>query len=165
MSEVRCKRCGATEQVKNGIVRGFQRYLCQSCGCNFTMTPPRGKPPAMKALAMLLYAMGNVSFCSIARLLGVSDVAVLNWVREEARKLPEPSTKADVVVVTFDEMWHFIKKRVKNNGFGEPMTLWLREPSPGFLVAVMTPHAKISSTRSASKAKPSSRMIGRATTG
>ncbi|MFZ2108464.1 MAG: hypothetical protein WAV18_24345 [Roseiarcus sp.] len=28
----------------------------------FTMTPPRGKPPAMKALALLLYAMGNVSF-------------------------------------------------------------------------------------------------------
>jgi transposase-like protein len=59
------------------------------------MTPPRGKPPAMKALAMLLYAMGNVSFCSIARILGVSDVAVLNWVRDDARKLPEPSTKAD----------------------------------------------------------------------
>ena len=89
MSEVCCKRCGATDHVKNGIVRGFQRYLCLSCGCNFTMTPPRGKPPAMKALALLLYAMGNVSFGSIARILGVSDVAVLNWVRDEARKLPE----------------------------------------------------------------------------
>src|ERR1700688_3563287 len=77
MSEVCCKRCGATDHVKNGIVRGFQRYLCLSCGCNFTMTPPRGKPPAMKALALLLYAMGNVSFGSIARILGVSDVAVL----------------------------------------------------------------------------------------
>ena len=69
MSEVCCKRCGATDHVKNGIVRGFQRYLCLSCGCNFTMTPPRGKPPAMKALALLLYAMGNVSFGSIARIL------------------------------------------------------------------------------------------------
>jgi len=45
------------------------------------MTAPRGKPPAMKALASLLYAMGNVSFGSIARILGVSDVAVLNWKR------------------------------------------------------------------------------------
>src|ERR1700691_1538536 len=140
MSEVCCKRCGATDHVKNGIVRGFQRYLCLSCGCNFTMTPPRGKPPAMKALALLLYAMGNMSFGSIARILGVSDVAVLNWVRDEARKLPEPSTKAEVVVVTLDEMWRFVKKRVRNCGFGEPMTLLLGEPSPGFLVAVMTPH-------------------------
>src|SRR6202044_3669193 len=153
MSEVCCKRCGATDHVKNGIVRGFQRYLCLSCGCNFTMTPPRGKPPAMKALALLLYAMGNVSFGSIARILGVSDVAVLNWVRDEARKLPEPSTKAEVVVVTLDEMWHFVKKRLINCGFGEPMTLLLGEPSPGFLVAVTTPHAKSSSTKSASKGK------------
>jgi len=161
MSEVCCKRCGATDHVKNGIVRGFQRYLCLSCGCNFTMTPPRGKPPAMKALALLLYAMGNVSFGSIARILGVSDVAVLNWVRDEARKLPEPSTKAEVVVVTLDEMWHFVKKRLRNCGFGEPMTLLLGEPSPGFLVAVMTPYANISSTKLASKARRSSPMIGR----
>ena len=142
----------------------FERYRCLSCGCNFTMTPPRGKPPAMKALALLLYAMGNVSFGSIARILGVSDVAVLNWVRDEARKLPEPSTKAEVVVVTLDEMWHFVKKRLRNCGFGEPMTLLLGEPSPGFLVAVMTPHAKSSSPKSASKARRSSPMIGRAIT-
>ena len=164
MSEVCCKRCGAADHTKNGIVRDVQRYLCRSCGCNFTMTPPRGKPPAMKALAMLLYAMGNVSFCSIARILGVSDVAVLNWIRDEARKLPEPSIKAEVVVITLDEMWHFVKKRLKNWGFGEPMTLLLGEPSPGFLVAVMTPHAKLSSTKSASRARPSSPMIGRAIT-
>ena len=164
MSEVRCKRWGAADHMKNGIVRDVQRYLCRSCGCNFTMTPPRGKPPAMKALAMLLYAMGNVGFCSIARILGVSDVAVLNWVRDEARKLPEPSTKAEVVVVTLDEMWHFVKKRLRNSGFGEPMTLLLGEPSPGFLVAVMTPHANISSTKLASKARPSSPMIGRVIT-
>jgi len=164
MSEISCKRCGASDHVKNRIVRGLQRYLCRSCGCNFTMTPPRGKPAAMKALAVLLYAMGNVSFGSIARLLGVSDVAVLNWVRDEARSLAEPSTKADVVVVTLDEMWHFVKKRLQNYGFGEPMTLLLGEPSPGFLVAVMTPHAKSSSTKSESKAKRSSLTIGPATT-
>src|SRR6202050_1275704 len=164
MSEVCCKRCGAADHVKNGIVRGFQRYLCLSCGCNFTMTAPRGKPPAMKALALLLYAMGNVSFGSIARILGVSDVAVLNWVRDEARKTPEPSTKAEVVVVTLDEMWHFKKKRQRNSGFGEPMTLLLGEPSPGFLVAVMTPHANISSTKLVSKARRSSQMTGRVIT-
>ena len=110
MSAVCCKRCGAADHVKNGIVRGVQRCRCLSRGCNFTMTPLLGKPPAMKALAMRLYAMGNVSFCSIARILGVSDVAILNWVRDEARKLPEPSIKAEVVVATLDEMWHFVRK-------------------------------------------------------
>jgi hypothetical protein len=38
----------------------------------------RGKSAAVKALATLLYARGNMSFCGIARLLNGSDVAVLN---------------------------------------------------------------------------------------
>ena len=46
----------------------------------------------MKALALLLYGMGNMSFGSIARILKVSDVAVLKWIRAEAAKLPELST-------------------------------------------------------------------------
>ena len=127
-----CKRCGATDHVKNGIVRGFQRYLCLPCGCNFTMTPPRGKPPAMKALALLLYAMGNLSFGSIARILGESNMSSIGLGSATKRaSFTEPSTKAEVVVVTLDEMWHFVKKKtLRNCGFGEPMTLLLGEPSP-----------------------------------
>ena len=139
MSEIVCKRCHGTDYVKRGTVRNLQRYQCKACGCNFTNTPPRGKPPAMKALALMLYAMGNMSFCSIARLLGVSDVAVLNWVRNEARRLPEPAVTAETVVITLDEMWHFLKKRLASSGFGARMTLCVGAPSPGCLVAVMMP--------------------------
>jgi transposase len=165
MDEVCCKRCGAADYMKNGTVRDLQRYRCRACGCNFTMTPSRGKPSAMKALAVLLYAMGGMSFRAIARILGVSNVAILNWVRDEARQIPDPPTKVEQVVVTLDEMWHFIKQKLANSGFGEPMTLLVGEPSPGFLVAVMTPHANGSSTKSASKVRPSSRTIGRGITG
>src|SRR3954471_14784116 len=55
---LRCKRCGGEEHVKNGLMRGHQRYLCKSCGFNFTDTPPRGKPLALKAAAVLLYVSG-----------------------------------------------------------------------------------------------------------
>ena len=50
---------------------------------------------------------------SIARIFGVSDVAVLNWICDEARKLPDPAIAADQVVITVDEMWHFIQKNSK----------------------------------------------------
>src|ERR1700761_1897735 len=86
MAEIVCKRCQASDYVKNGVVRGLQRYRCRQCSCNFTDTEPRGKPAAMKALALLLYAMGNMSFCGIGRLLKVSDVSVLRWVRAAALK-------------------------------------------------------------------------------
>ena len=107
---LRCKRCGVSDYARSGTARGHQRYRCRGCGCHFTDTPPRGKPAAMKALAVLLYGMGNMSFNGIGRLLGVSNVAVLKWVRAEAASLPEPEVAASVVTVEVDEMWHFLKK-------------------------------------------------------
>ncbi|MGB4948276.1 MAG: hypothetical protein WBQ05_13915 [Candidatus Competibacter denitrificans] len=150
-----CKRCGSEASVKSGRVRGLQRYRCKACGYHFTATPPRGKPAAMKALALLLYAMGNVSFCSIARLLHVSDVAVLKWVRAEARKLPIPEVAGETVVVTLDEMWHFLKKKPPSFGSGVRMTLTVGEPWPGCWVAVMTPPVNSYSTASVSRANNS----------
>ena len=137
MAEVHCKSCGSVTFVKNGFVRGQQRYRCKACGCNFTDTPLRGKPGSMKALAILLYAMGNMSFLGIARILGVSDVAVMKWVRAEAQSLPEPEIPADVATVSLDEMWHFLEKKRKNAGSGEPLILSSGELWPGFWVGVM----------------------------
>jgi transposase len=64
------KSCGSTSYVKNGFVRGLQRYRCKTCGCNFTATQKRGRSEAFKALAILLYRLGKVSFPGSGRLLG-----------------------------------------------------------------------------------------------
>lgn len=154
MAALCCKSCGGKLHVKNGFVRGLQRYRCKVCGSNFTNTALRGKPAALKALATLLYAMGNMSFCSIARLLGVSDVAVLQWIRKEAEALPVPKMPADVAVVMLDEMHHFLKKRQKNSGFGERMILSSGERCPGFWVGVMMQPAKHFSTKAGLSEKP-----------
>jgi transposase-like protein len=149
MTDIHCKKCGSVEYVKNGIVRGrHQRYRCRDCGCNFTATPLRGKPASMKALAVLLYAMGNMSMLGIARILGVSDVAVLKWIRKEAENLPEPEIPADVGIVTLDEMWHFLKKRQTSSGSGGPLILSSGELWPGFWVGVMMQPLENSSTKS-----------------
>ena len=85
----------------------------------------------MKALAVLLYGMGGMSFSGIGRLLGVSDVAVLKCVRAEAASLPEPVVPASMVTVEVDEMWHFIKKSLPGSGSGVPMTWISGEPCLG----------------------------------
>ena len=107
---LRCKRCGSGEQVRNGLMRGKQRYRCKGCGLNFTDTPPRGMPPAMKVTAVLLYLSG-LSMNRTAKLLGVSTPSVMAWIEQFAKayaQKPEPEGRA--VVVELDEMWHYLKK-------------------------------------------------------
>src|ERR1700712_2810025 len=90
---------------------------------------------------------GHMSFGMIGRILGVSDVSVLRWVRAEAEALLEPDVPADVKVLVLDEIWHFVKKRQASFGSGAPMILSAGEPWPGFWVAVMMPPAASSSPR------------------
>ena len=106
-------------------MRGHQQYRCRGYGCHFTDTPVRGKPAAMKALA------------------------VLKWVRAEAASLPEPEVGAAVVTAEIDEMWHFLKRSLPSSGSGVPMTWIAGEPWPGCWLGVMMRLCNGSSTRSA----------------
>src|ERR687897_1845157 len=115
---LRCKRCGSEAHVKNGLMRGQQRYLCKGCGLNFPNTPARGKPLALKAAAVLLYLSG-LSMNRTAKLLGVSTPTVMTWLEQFAKayaQKPEPEGRA--VVVELDEMWHYLKKSPTRSGSG-----------------------------------------------
>jgi transposase-like protein len=74
-----CKRCGGNDSHKNGMMNGKQRYRCKSCGFNYT-TGFRGKPVELRQQALKLYLEG-MGFRAIGRMLDVSNVTVLNWVR------------------------------------------------------------------------------------
>ena len=115
---LRCKRCGSGEHVKNGFMKGLQRYRCKACGLNFTDTPPRGMPLRVKVTAVLLYLSG-LSMNRTAKLLGVSTPSVMAWIEQFAEayaQKPEPEGRA--VVVELDEMWHYVKKSRTSCGSG-----------------------------------------------
>ena len=147
MGILSCKKCGSKEYVKNGIVRGLQRYKCKNveCKCNFVSGDKRcerGKPAALKHLAMLLYAVGGMSFNGIGRILDIQDTTVSNWIRKEAENIPEPEITAETKIVMLDEMWHFIQKKLKNYGSGEQYALSVAEPLDGSWVIVVKKLAK-----------------------
>src|SRR3982750_4757571 len=135
---LRCKRCGAEEHVKNGLMRGKQRYRCKACGLNFTDTPPRGMPLRVKVTAVLLYLRG-LSMNRPAKLLGVSTPSVMAWIEQFAEayaQKPEPEGRA--VVVELDEMWHFLKKSRTSSGSGR-LGIVLRDASSTGSWGVVTP--------------------------
>ena len=115
---LRCKRCGSDEHVKNGLMRAKQRYLCKDCGLNFTDTPPRGKPLALKAAAVLLYVSG-LSMNRTAQLLGVSTPTIQAWLEQFAAAYAQkPKPEGRAVVIELDEMWHYLKKSPAPFGSG-----------------------------------------------
>jgi len=135
---LRCKGCGSEEQVKNGFMRGKQRYRCKGSGLNFTDTPPRGMPLRTKVEAVLLHLSG-VSMNRTAKLLGVSTPTVQAWIERFAEayaRKPEPEGRA--LVVELDEMWHYLKKRPASSGCGR-LGIVLRDGSSTGSWAVVTP--------------------------
>src|SRR3954454_15209071 len=135
---LRCEGCGSGEHVKNGFMRGKQRYRCKACGLNFTDTPPRAMPLRVKVEAVLPYLSG-LSMNRTAKLLGVSTPSVMTWIERFAEvyaRKPEPEGRA--VVVELDEMWRFLKKRPTSSGCGR-LGIVLRDASSTGSWGVVTP--------------------------
>ena len=135
----RCKGCGSAEHVKNGLARGKQRYRCRGCGLNFTDTPPRGMPLAMKATAVLLYVSG-LSMNRTAKLVGVSAPTIQAWIERFAKAYahkPEPEGRA--LVIELDEMWHDLKKRPTISGSGKLGIVLRADWSTGKAAVVTVP--------------------------
>ena len=57
----------------------------------------------------------------IAKMLGVSNVAVLKRVRQEGRQINDPVPHAQSGIVMMDEIWHFVNGKKKKSGCGEPL--------------------------------------------
>ena|SRR3982751_243233 len=119
---MQCPRCQSTELVKAGLQTQKQRYKCKQCSRLFVESGRPGYSAEFKEQALAMYLEG-LGFRAIGRLLGVSNVAVLKWVRKAAQDLPTPESTAVVDVLEMDELWHFIKKRTENSGCGLRLTV------------------------------------------
>ncbi|EON74858.1 hypothetical protein ADIS_4690 [Lunatimonas lonarensis] len=89
MQPIACPKCDSSKVVKSGIINGRQRFRCKSCSYHFTVQKlgkAIDKYYVVKALQ--LYIEG-VSYREIERILGISHVSVMNWVRQYRIKAPE----------------------------------------------------------------------------
>ena len=101
--ELKCPKCGSEKRVKSGFNNKKQRYLCKNCECNYTVGQ-RGYPEHIKRKAIQLYLEGN-GFRRIERILKVSHVSVINWVKNAGAKLDEiPKKYGKVEVLELDEL-------------------------------------------------------------
>jgi transposase len=115
---MRCPKCKSTEKVKNGKIKGVQRYKCKKCNYNFTVTlKSTAKSNRVKRLALTLYLEG-LGFHSIARVLKVSHVSIIKWIKKIGHKVGEIKNDNPVEIVEIDEMHTYVRQKKTINGYG-----------------------------------------------
>ena len=143
---MQCPKCNSSSNHKDGFASGKQRYRCKSCDCRFTQSHKRGYSFEKKLEALRLYKEG-CGFRRIGRLIGVSNVTILNWIKafgDEAKRqvLSQPVDLDDMDIVVLDELWHYTQKNSANYGCG---LLYLCEPDvclPSKLALVVLSRSK-----------------------
>ena len=89
MNAPKCPNCAHTEAVRNGIINKRQRFRCRQCGYNFTVVKAGKAIGSYYVVKALQLHIEGVSFREIERLLGVSHVSVMNWVKKYQIKVPD----------------------------------------------------------------------------
>jgi len=107
-----CSKCNCSNSVKSGKINGRQRYKCKECSCNYTvLIKSTAKPKSFKQQALHLYLEG-LGFRSIGRILGVSNVSVLNWIRDFGENVHElHSASQEIEFVEVDELHTYVGRK------------------------------------------------------
>jgi transposase-like protein len=113
-----CPRCNKTNNNKDGIVKGRQRYLCKDCGYRYTVAKKSDvKSIEVKRLALEMYLEG-LGFRAIGRILKISYGTVYQWVKEWGSKVSLPQATAPIAVVELDEMHSYVGAKKTTAGYG-----------------------------------------------
>ena len=114
---MKCPKCNGS-MVKGGTIKDKQRYKCKECGYNYysVETKSTTKPKSLKIqrLALHLYLEGLDSH-SIGKILGVSNVSMLKWIKEFGQKIQELNTEnkenKQIEIVEIDKMHSYVASK------------------------------------------------------
>ena len=84
-----CPKCSNSKTIKSGIVKNRQRYFCKKCNYYFTVNKLGKQIDDYYVIKALQLYLEGVSYREIERLLGVSHVSVMNWVKKYHISAPE----------------------------------------------------------------------------
>ncbi|MEO9572039.1 MAG: hypothetical protein ABJH82_03095 [Polaribacter sp.] len=83
-----CPNCGSESNIKSGIINKRQRYKCKDCSYFFTVNKLGKKIDDYYVNKALQLYLEGLSYREIERILGVSHVSIINWVKKYNIKRP-----------------------------------------------------------------------------
>jgi len=109
-NEKRCPKCHSEDFVKSGIIKDRQRFKCKECNYYFTVQKLGKRIEGEYVIKALQLYLEGMSFREIERILNVSHVSVMNWVKTYNIKRPNKTTniQPEVQILPYDELLDFI---------------------------------------------------------
>lgn len=89
MQKPACPKCDHLHVIKSGIVNNRQRYQCKKCNYFFSVNKIGKQIDDYYVIKALQLYLEGVSYREIERILGVSHVSVMNWVKKYGISAPE----------------------------------------------------------------------------
>ena len=83
-----CPNCSSERYVKSGVVNKRQRYKCKDCGYFFSVNKIGKKIDDYYVNKSLQLYLEGLTYREIERILGVSHVSIMNWVKKYNIKRP-----------------------------------------------------------------------------
>jgi transposase-like protein len=113
---MKCPKCKSDKNIKDSIVKQKQRYKCKKGNFRYTVvSSSRAKPFYLRKLALQL-SLEGLGFRFMGRVLNVSNVTVLNWIRSFGEQVAELKSSEQVIYAEIDEMHPFVGKKKAING-------------------------------------------------
>tara|TARA_R110002049_G_scaffold76050_2_gene195732 strand:+ start:715 stop:1134 length:420 start_codon:yes stop_codon:yes gene_type:complete len=83
-----CPNCSSSHYIKSGIVSGRQRYKCKKCNYFFSVNKIGKQIDDYYVNKSLQLYLEGLTYREIERILGVSHVSIMNWVKKYNIKRP-----------------------------------------------------------------------------
>ncbi|MFT6198140.1 MAG: hypothetical protein ACJAXY_002484 [Nonlabens sp.] len=83
-----CPNCNSDKNIKSGIVGNRQRYKCKECQYFFSVNKIGKKIDDYYVNKSLQLYLEGLSYREIERILGISHVSIMNWVKKYNIKRP-----------------------------------------------------------------------------
>ena len=91
MKQNLCPNCNSERNIKSGIVKERQRYKCKDCNYFFSVQKLGKKIDDYYVNKALQLYLEGLTYREIERILGVSHVSIINWVKKYNIKRPSNS--------------------------------------------------------------------------
>ncbi len=83
-----CPNCGSDQYIKSGIINKRQRYKCKKCNYTFSVNKIGKRIDDYYVNKSLQLYLEGLTYREIERILGVSHVSIMNWVKKYNIKRP-----------------------------------------------------------------------------